>query len=119
MKHLVYIYGQLKSGMYFNDKYMSTSRLIGPALCSLDYSLYIDSLPSLVKEPTKLSVKGELYEVDDATLDLIDGLEDHPRTFKREPVEVMLNGEKLMAWAYIRPKGYPGHRFAHKEEEFL
>lgn len=114
----LFVYGTLKKNQYFNEQYLGTSEFLGPANCSKDFSLYIDSLPSLVKEPTDLPVQGELYQVSEDTLKAIDSLEDHPRTFKREPVETYLHGVKVMAWAYVRPKGWAMHKYASKESSF-
>lgn len=120
--HRVFVYGTLKQGKYFHDEYLGgdKSTALGPATASLDYSMYNDGLPHLVRETTDKPVKGELYEVDAETLEKLDGLEGHPVVYYREIIEVYDgNNKKLLAWAYLRPKHFKGKQYAHKEEEFI
>lgn len=117
--HKVFVYGTLKNGFYFHKEYLSgdKSNFLGPALASLDYSLYIDGMPHLVKEKAEKPVKGELYEVDSEVLKRLDSLEEP--AYYRELIEVTNStGETLQVWAYLRPRFFRGHQFAWKEEEF-
>lgn len=118
----VFIYGTLKKGQYFHDQYLGgeKSTYLGQALISSDYSLYVDTLPSLVREKCELGmVKGELYEVDSDVLKSLDDLEGHPRIYRREVVDIEVNGEKTTAWAYVRSNYFKGKNFASKELEFV
>lgn len=116
------MYGTLKKGQYFYEKYLGEGKSIflGRAIASPDYSLYIDGMPHMVKEPTDKPVKGELYEIDDDILAAIDELEAHPLVYKRELIEVYDDtGERVLAWAYLRPVHFKGKANAWKEEEFV
>ncbi len=88
--HRVFVYGTLKNGQYFHDKYLGDdkSEFKGPATASLEYSMYNDGLPHLIKEKTDESVKGELYLVDEDALKHLDRLEGHPIVYRREIIEV-------------------------------
>lgn len=52
-----------------------------------------------------MPVIGELYMVDDATMDRLDHVEGHPDFYKREKIKVYdSNGNEVECWAYIFPK---------------
>jgi gamma-glutamylcyclotransferase (GGCT)/AIG2-like uncharacterized protein YtfP len=116
----VFIYGTLKRSQYFYPKYLEgKSDFIGLAVASIDFSLYIDGLPHLVREPTDVPVKGELFMIDEPTLASLDALEAHPVVYKRELIDVYdESGAKVLAWAYLRNKSFKG-TYAWKESEFV
>ncbi len=119
MKHRIFVYGTLKRGQYFYPRYLEgKSEFIGKGFASPDYSMYVDGLPHLVKEPTDLPVKGELFMIDQTTLDGLDALEAHPVVYKREIIECYdESGAKVLAWAYLRNISFKGKN-AWKEQEF-
>jgi gamma-glutamylaminecyclotransferase len=120
--HRVFIYGTLKRGQYFHERYLGggKSEFIGRALASTDYSLYIDGLPHMIAEPTDKPVKGELFLVNDEVLHSLDELEAHPVVYKRELIEVYDEfGERLLAWTYLRSPNFKGKSGAWKEDEFI
>lgn len=120
--HRIFVYGTLKQGFYFHDRYLGKDQAtyLGPASASTEYSLYIDGMPHMVKEATSNPVKGELYEVDEDILGSIDNLEGHPVVYKREIIETTdQNGERVLAWAYLRPLHFKGKNHAWKEDEFV
>lgn len=122
MKHRIFVYGTLKQGFYFHEKYLggNQSKFVGKATASPDYSLYVDGMPHLIEEKTDKPVKGELYEVNDGVLKTIDDLEGHPIVYKRELIEVFDDsGERSLAWAYLRHPSFKGKSGAWKEDEFL
>lgn len=118
----VFVYGTLKSGFYFHDKYLGNGKsdFGGPALTTKDYSLYVDGMPHMVREASETGVKGELYDVDGDVLKSLDSLEGHPVVYFRDIIEVIdEKGEKVLAWAYLRPVHFKGRTGAWKEEEFI
>ena len=49
-------------------------------------------------------IAGEVYRVNDETLTDLDILEGHPRTYRRELVEIVLeDGTEITAWMYFYP----------------
>lgn len=120
--HRVFIYGTLKKGFYFHEEYLGgdKSKFIGKAVCSPDYSLYVDGMPHLIEEMTDKPVKGELYEVNDSVLKSLDDLEGTPVIYHRKVIDTYNEaGEKVLAWAYLRPVHFKGKLHAYKEEEFI
>lgn len=118
----VFVYGTLKRGYYFHNDYLGgeKSDFGGTAITTKDYSLYCDGMPHMVREPSETGVKGELYSVDGEILKTLDGLEGHPIVYFRDIIEVIdETGEKILAWAYLRPVHFKGRSGAWKEEEFI
>lgn len=118
----IFVYGTLKQKQYFHDRYLGgeKSNFLGDAIASPDYSLYIDGLPHMIKEPSDTGVKGELYEVDAVVLAELDALEGHPEIYHREIIEITdKDGEKKLAWAYLRSQNFKGKICAFKEFEFI
>lgn len=122
MKHKLFVYGTLKNGFTFHDKYLGDGKgvCLGRAYASPEYSLYVGAQPHLIKEKTDKAVKGELYEVDQDVLEDIDYLEAHPLIYRREIIEIYTEtGEKLSVWAYLRNKNFKGKAQCFKEEEYI
>ena len=118
----VFFYGTLKRGHYFHDEYLGgdKSEFVGPALTTKDYSLYIDGMPHMIEESSETGVKGELYNVDSDVLKRLDDLEGHPVVYFRKIIEVIdEKGEKVLAWAYLRPVHFKGRAIASLEKEFV
>jgi gamma-glutamylcyclotransferase (GGCT)/AIG2-like uncharacterized protein YtfP len=116
----VFVYGTLKRGKYFHPAYLhDKSDFIGTGVASSDYAMYIDGLPHMVRETNHdFPVKGELFLVDQVTLDELDALEGHPLVYKRELIDVYdESGERVLAWAYLRQMSFKGKN-AWKESEF-
>lgn len=122
MNQLVFVYGTLKKGFYFHEAYLGENKGIfrGQGHTSRDYSLYVDALPHLVNEESDAGVKGELYEVSPEILARLDELEGHPIFYRRESIEIIVDGEEnsTRAWAYLRPNHFQGKQYAHKENEY-
>lgn len=118
---MVFIYGTLKKGFYFHEKYLGgdKSKSHGKAVTGLDVALYVDGMPHMIHEKTDKPTKGELYEINDEVLKSLDELEGHPVVYKRELIDIVdENGEKMLAWAYLRPTSFKGRSSAWKVEEF-
>lgn len=121
-KQRIFVYGTLKKGQYFHERYLggTNSNFLGSGTASRDFTLYVGAAPHLIREPTDTPVKGELYEVDNDVLASIDYLEAHPVVYKREIIEVFTSeGEKVLAWAYLRHKNFKDKPYCFKEVEFI
>ena len=100
-KNYVFVYGTLRKG-YWNHHILENSRFIGLAITKDKYSLFADGIPYVVKIPLT-QIKGEVYEVDSDTLERLDALEGHPNFYKRELIDVILDGKTIKAWIYFYP----------------
>lgn len=110
-KHHVFVYGTLRKG-HGNNRLLPEDTFIGTATTEDGYVMTAYSGFPAVYFPTYEDgdegtiITGELYEVDDATLERLDGLEGHPRWYRREQVNVMVDGDDpslgfTSAWIYI------------------
>lgn len=106
-EHAVFVYGTLKKG-FRNHKRLKRKRLIGVPGTALGLQLRESggqSYPFAVLGEGV--VHGEVYRVDEKTLEELDVLEGHPDWFHREPIEVLLaTGETVIAWVYLNEAGY-------------
>ncbi len=101
MKHLVFVYGTLKKG-FGNHYLLENSKFIGRAKTKEKYKMTANGIPFVSKSKAVSHIIGEVYEVDDETLEKLDFLEDHPDWYKREKVKVVLeDGKELEAWLYF------------------
>jgi gamma-glutamylcyclotransferase (GGCT)/AIG2-like uncharacterized protein YtfP len=69
----VFVYGTLKKGIH-NHRLLTHAKFIGYAITDQGYRLVAGGFP-IVLEGGNFAVKGEVYEVDDATLERLDQLE--------------------------------------------
>ena len=106
----MFVYGTLMSGFSNNkmvDMQLSNNKLVDRGTTEEEYTLAVTSLPFpfLMEEDGNNYVSGEIYKVDEKTLNAIDQLEGHPEWYERKVVSIVTElGDKLKAWAYFMPK---------------
>lgn len=104
-RHDVFVYGTLMRGEHHHES-LAGGRFLGPAETLPQYDLVqIDYYPALVPGGTG-KVMGELYQVDDATLQRLDELEEVPAYYVRERIELV---DGRSAFAYLLPRERAGH----------
>jgi len=87
MSHRVFVYGTLLAGEP-NHRLLRRSRLVCEATTADGFALHnLGPFPGMVRATTG-HVRGEVYEVDDATLAALDRLEGHPKFYRRTEVEL-------------------------------
>lgn len=101
LTHTVFVYGTLRQGQW-NHHFLDSSKFIGMAKTKQEYALYGSGVPFLSRRRAVVQVTGEVYAVDDPTLQRLDELEGHPHAYRRDQAEVVLEtGTELMAWIYF------------------
>lgn len=109
--HLVAVYGTLKQGKS-NHGVMKEAKgfLIGTGHTGNRYRLCVNGLPYLIRGAAKdgFNVSVEVYEVDSAGLAILDALEGHPDFYRRESIQVKLDGEvgTRKAYTYFVDESY-------------
>jgi gamma-glutamylaminecyclotransferase len=104
--HLVFVYGTLRQGQW-NHHFLESSRFVGMAKTKERFALYGTGIPFLSRRKAISQVTGEVYAVDDATLERLDELEGHPDGYRREQADVVLeDGTVLKAWIYFHDAPY-------------
>lgn len=99
-QHLVFVYGTLMKGEQHHEVLMHT-KFVGPSETLPSYDLVqIDYYPAMIPGGGT-TIRGELYEVDDATLAKLDELEEVPHYYVRETI-ALADGKKALA--YVMPK---------------
>lgn len=101
----VFVYGTLKRG-YGNNRLLREGKstfLCEATSATPNYSMTVRGVPFLSEGGTQ-HVKGELWEVDDKTLERLDRLEGHPDMYCRRQRWFRFaseRGEKMLAWVYL------------------
>ena len=98
-KHLIFVYGTLRRGgagamsIRFPDaKFIADAKVSG--------SLYdLGAYPGLLLNESDSTVIGEVYEVDDETLNELDDFEASSH-YRRKQVEISLGAHRSMCWTY-------------------
>ena len=99
----VFVYGTLKYGLH-NHYLLGDSKFIANAKTKERYSLYANGIPYVVKTESTSYISGEVYEIDNITLNQLDRLEGHPNWYVREEILVVLdNNNDLKVWIYFYP----------------
>ena len=81
----IFVYGTLKQGRG-NNYLLRHSEFLGKASTAPAYRLSGGGIPFLWHGSAR--VIGELYRVDDVTLQSVDRLEGHPDWYRRQPVVI-------------------------------
>ena len=98
-KHLVFVYGTLRRGgagamsvRFPGAKFIADARVGG--------SLYdLGAYPGLMLDGSDSSVVGEVYEVDDETLNELDEFE-ASSNYRRKQFEISLGAQRKACWTY-------------------
>jgi gamma-glutamylaminecyclotransferase len=102
--HIIFVYGTLRQGFENHEAFLKRSHYMGMAKTSDKYALYADEFPYVWKYQALSQIVGELYAVDESTLEAIDGLEGHPDHYVRERITVIADqGKVFKAWIYFHP----------------
>jgi gamma-glutamylaminecyclotransferase len=101
--HPVAVYGTLKQGHGNHERHLSDSYYTGSGSTKDKLPLVISGLPYLFKKPgVGHHVEVEVYQVTDAVLRALDGLEGHPNWYRRESTTIELDsGGSIEAWVYF------------------
>lgn len=103
----VFVYGTLRRGERYHELLLG----LKPQRSTWTAPEY--ELVSLGEYPAMLSggqraVFGEVYEVDDALLKLLDDLEDHPALYIRSQIVLPLDPDLGKVWCYLLPRSRLG-----------
>ena len=108
-KHLVFVYGTLRRGCprsmsvrFPNSKFIAGAEVSG--------SLYdLGAYPGMLHNESDSSVIGEVYEVDDETLNKLDEFEASSHYWRKQ-VEISLGTDRKLCWIYEPHPDFYSHR---------
>lgn len=116
-RYLVFVYGTLRQGKPNHYRMLEatngSAQYLGLATTCEKYPLVIASrynIPFLLAAPGNgKCVLGEVYDVDDKMLEVLDKLEDHPKCYERKirKVKMQESGKELECWVYLLHKYKP------------
>lgn len=100
---LIFVYGTLKKG-YHNHHLIARQKFVCEAKTKPVYRLYHNGgFPCMVEADNNgVSVKGEIYEVDEICLKRLDKLEGTPYLYSRETLQIDYP-EKVEVYIFRRP----------------
>ncbi len=104
--HTLFVYGTLRKGQASHGL-LKDARFLGNAKTAERYGLYVlpHGVPYAAHNGSQLvAVSGEIYSVDEITLEAVDHFEGHPDVYERREVPVVLEcGIEVNAWMYFLP----------------
>ena len=101
----VFVYGTLKKG-FPNHHYLrnGNASFVGRGFTKKRFALYVDLFPYVYPQEEVSHIHGEVYLVDNHTLERLDMLEEHPHWYKREKTKIVLeDGAEIEAFIYFHP----------------
>lgn len=105
---LIFVYGTLLSGLRNHDK-LKASSFIGHGI-TIDqffftyyntFSYPLITYQQILKDQNKTNIIGEVYNVDNNILELLDELEGHPYMYTREKIKVKIGIRTIDVETYI------------------
>lgn len=100
----VFVYGSLKRG-FGNHRLLADAKFISEHSLTGPYTMVsLGGFPGVVCTPGhERTIHGELYVVDQTTLDSLDLLEGHPHFYERRKI---VQTPYKRAWIYLLSEGY-------------
>jgi gamma-glutamylcyclotransferase (GGCT)/AIG2-like uncharacterized protein YtfP len=101
----VFVYGTLMKN-HRNHHMLKGAKFLGDYETGPGYTKIVSGLPYLVEDPDGVGTKGELYEVSDLLLKMLDRFEGSPDWYVRKTIKVYAEDKDIGidAWVYIMPK---------------
>ena len=83
----VFVYGTLKSGHY-NNGLLRTSKLLESGIKTIPFKMIsLGAFPALVPDEELHEIVGEIYEVDEYTMENLDRLEGFPMFYSKTKID--------------------------------
>jgi gamma-glutamylaminecyclotransferase len=95
--HFVFCYGSLMKGEY-NHRFLEHARFVGTGVTHPIFELVDFGAYSAMVIGGMTAIHGEVYAVDDGTLERLDRLEGHPSYYERTRIILQ---DSLEVWVYL------------------
>jgi gamma-glutamylcyclotransferase (GGCT)/AIG2-like uncharacterized protein YtfP len=100
----VFVYGTLKRG-WGNHRILEESNLLGECVTHPNFTMvHLGGFPGVLMGG-ETAISGEVYEVDELTMNRLDGLEGYPSFYNRLEIPT----DYGMAWMYYLSDRYSTH----------
>lgn len=101
--HIIFVYGSLLKGLYGHDEYMQDAEFLSNAEVTGDLRFYTPEYPVLILKKRGKTVKGQLYRINNDTLNRIreyEGLNDTFTWYHEAKIQI---GEKEVIIFTVKP----------------
>ena len=100
--HYVFVYGTLKRGQHNHRLLAGRARYVATVQTAPAFTMRsLGGFPGVVRGGST-AISGEIYMVDDATLEDLDRLEGHPDFYERQKIQI----GSVIVQAYILPEDF-------------
>jgi gamma-glutamylcyclotransferase (GGCT)/AIG2-like uncharacterized protein YtfP len=99
-KHSVLIYGELRLG-FWKDYILNGATHLGTGRTCEHYALYVASFPYAMRHESRYPIVGEIFRVNEKTLEHLDLLQGHPYWYRRLLVPIEVGEDRHDAWVYF------------------
>ena len=98
----IFVYGTLKRGCCRNDVLMGD--FVSEVITMPNYKMYdVGGFPALVEDPNGIAIHGELWDVGDMMLSILDMIEGVARGLYKRCIVNLSNNEKAIAYLWQLP----------------
>ncbi len=100
---MLFVYGSMKKS-FMNHIRLESARYIGTALTQESYSMYPAlsyKFPYVLEADKVHQIKGELYQVSDELLKIVDIFEGHPEYYVRKQIKVISNNKVIDSYIFF------------------
>tara|TARA_R100001460_G_scaffold17620_4_gene37818 strand:+ start:295 stop:657 length:363 start_codon:yes stop_codon:yes gene_type:complete len=104
MEHTIFVYGTLRTGESRNHT-MRDADYLGVYKTIPKYTMYNLGAFPCITFGGKTSITGDVFKIDDYTLDMCDMIEGHPDFYTRMPIELLDKSIKAEAYFMNDLKG--------------
>jgi len=105
----LFVYGSLKHGFGNHNYFLGNVRYLGSCVTTKrSYQMVnLGAFPGVIEVSKNGNlILGELFEIDNRTLDRVDRLESNGSFYTRKLVEVVGSDDPVEAWMYLLPEYY-------------
>lgn len=99
-KHTVFIYGDLRLG-FWKSYILGEAEHLGVGRTCEPFALYLGTFAYVMNHERRYPIAGDVFEVDQRTLDHLDLLQGHPYWYRRCIIPVEADGVRRDAWIYF------------------
>jgi len=108
-KTLLFVYGSMKRG-FRNNIRLDKEVYFGDAITKEKYCMFPSvnfTYPYALKEDKRWQLKGELYDITNIDISVIDDFEGVPKFYYRESIEIIWRDQVTKAFIYFRSNENP------------
>ena len=109
MKNLLFVYGSMKKG-FKNNFRLEKENYLGASITKEKYCMFPSvnfTYPYALKEDKRWQLKGELYDITNIDISVIDDFEGVPKFYYRESIEIIWRDQVTKAFIYFRSNDNP------------